>query len=85
MRGNIFRGAGGASHFELRRTHRQGLSGLSNREGQVADLVADGLSNRDIANHLGIALSTVETHMASIFAKLGIDSRITLIRMQAGA
>ncbi len=65
-------------------SQRRGAAPLTNREGQVADLVADGLSNRDIANQLGIALSTVETHIASIFAKLGIDSRISLIRMQAG-
>ncbi len=48
---------------------------LTAREREVAALVADGLSNREISDRLFVTEKTVETHLASIFAKLGVRSR----------
>ncbi|HEY1753849.1 MAG TPA: response regulator transcription factor [Bryobacteraceae bacterium] len=48
---------------------------LSDRELEVLDLVAEGLSNKLIAHRLSISEHTVKTHVASIFAKLGASSR----------
>ena len=48
---------------------------LSDREREVLDLVAEGLSNKLIAHQLNISEHTVKTHVASIFAKLGASSR----------
>jgi len=48
---------------------------LSDREREVLDLLAEGLSNKLIAHHLNISEHTVKTHVASIFAKLGASSR----------
>jgi DNA-binding NarL/FixJ family response regulator len=48
---------------------------LSDRELEVLDLVAEGLSNKLIAHRLSISEHTVKTHLASIFAKLGASSR----------
>jgi two-component system, NarL family, response regulator YdfI len=48
---------------------------LSDRELEVLDLLAEGLSNKLIAHRLGISEHTVKTHVASIFAKLGASSR----------
>ncbi len=48
---------------------------LSNRELEVLDLLAEGLSNKLIAHRLNISEHTVKTHVASIFAKLGASSR----------
>jgi two-component system, NarL family, response regulator YdfI len=48
---------------------------LSDRELEVLDLLAEGISNKLIAHRLSISEHTVKTHVASIFAKLGASSR----------
>jgi DNA-binding NarL/FixJ family response regulator/tetratricopeptide (TPR) repeat protein len=53
-------------------------SALSAREREVAKLVAQGNSNRQIAAALFISEKTVERHMSNIFGKLGISSRTSL-------
>jgi DNA-binding NarL/FixJ family response regulator len=48
---------------------------FSHREKQVLELLITGLTNREIGAHLYLAESTVKTHLASAFAKLGVRSR----------
>lgn len=48
---------------------------LSHRENEVLVLVADGLTNAEIAENLFLAESTIKSHLASIFTKLGVRSR----------
>jgi DNA-binding NarL/FixJ family response regulator len=48
---------------------------LTHREKETLALVARGLTNRQIATQLYLTESTVKTHLASIFAKLGVSSR----------
>jgi DNA-binding NarL/FixJ family response regulator len=48
---------------------------LSRRELDVLRLVADGLSNRVIAERLFVGEATVKTHLLHVFAKLGVDDR----------
>jgi DNA-binding CsgD family transcriptional regulator len=55
-----------------------GLAGLTAQELQVATLVADGLSNREVAAQLYLSPKTIEYHLAHIFAKLGIRTRYQL-------
>ena len=52
-----------------------GTSPLSKREDQVAELVARGLSNKDIAQELVISQRTAEGHVAKVMEKLGVHSR----------
>ena len=61
-----------------RRTALTGPDALTSAERRVAELAADGLSNRQIAQHLFITLPTVETHLRHAFRKLGITSRAGL-------
>jgi predicted ATPase/DNA-binding CsgD family transcriptional regulator len=58
-----------------RRTLKQQFGGLTSREREVARLVAQGKSNRAIADELVVGLSTVEAHITHIFTKLGFSSR----------
>lgn len=51
------------------------LAALSEREREVADLVAQGRTNREVADALFLSTKTVETHLRNIFAKLGVSSR----------
>ena len=46
----------------------------------MAGLVADGATNAQVAARLFISERTVESHMASIFNKLGVDSRLQVAR-----
>ncbi|MBV8290515.1 MAG: helix-turn-helix transcriptional regulator, partial [Mycobacterium sp.] len=55
------------------------------REREIANLVAAGLSNRQIAERLSVSVRTVEGHIYRIFAKLGIDDRDQLIDLVSGA
>ena len=50
-------------------------SNLSDRELEVLALLADGLANKQIARHLGIAERTVKAHLTSIFQRLGVTDR----------
>lgn len=52
---------------------------LSDRERQILQLVADGLSNREIAEQLHISRYTVESHVKHIYRKLAVPSRIRAI------
>ena len=54
---------------------------LSQRERQVAEMVATGISNREVAEQLHITVRTVKEHLTSIVAKLEIHDRLQLILM----
>ena len=54
--------------------------GLSRRELEVARLMADGATNADAAAQLFISERTVESHVTNIFNKLGVDSRVQVVR-----
>lgn len=54
---------------------------LSPREAEVMDLVADGLSNREVARQLFVSEKTVKNHVNSLFAKLGVTTRSQAIVM----
>jgi DNA-binding NarL/FixJ family response regulator len=55
---------------------------LSRREREVAALVAQGLSNKEIAQQLHIGLSTVKVHVHNLLGKLGLQRRAEIARWQ---
>jgi DNA-binding CsgD family transcriptional regulator len=58
----------------------RGADSLTRREREVASLAAQGHSAKEIATRLGIGERTVETHLARAYAKLGLASKIDLVR-----
>ena len=61
-----------------RKRPRHGWDGLTPTERTIAELVADGLSNPQIAKRLFVSHRTVQTHVSHVFAKLDISSRVQL-------
>ena len=61
------------------------LPALSEREGQVLDLIAAGLGNETIARRLSLAPKTVGNHISSIFLKLGVATRSEAIVLARNA
>jgi two-component system, NarL family, response regulator NreC len=53
---------------------------LTRRETGIARLLAQGYTNRQIAEELGLSVRTAETHRANIMSKLGLKSRVELVR-----
>jgi DNA-binding NarL/FixJ family response regulator len=58
----------------------QAQNGLSERELQVIELVADGLTNQEIAEKLEISKRTVDNHISNILTKTDTDNRVALVR-----
>jgi LuxR family maltose regulon positive regulatory protein len=57
---------------------------LTARELQIMRLVAEGLRNQEIADHLVISLATVKRHIANSFGKLGVDNRTAAVARLTG-
>jgi len=56
------------------------LGTLTAREREIAELVADGRTNREVAEQLVLSAKTIEAHLRNIYAKLGVRSRVELTR-----
>lgn len=63
----------------LRVMNVQGDRLLTPREEQVVALVADGLSNRQVAAELGLSEHTIKKYLLRIFDKLGVSTRVELV------
>jgi DNA-binding CsgD family transcriptional regulator len=59
--------------------------GLTARERDVLDLVAEGLSNTEIADRLHIGVTTVKTHITSLMTKTESPNRVRLALFARGA
>lgn len=59
---------------------------LTDREQEVLELVATGITNREVAQRLFISINTVKVHLRNVYAKLGADSRTeaTMIAVREG-
>lgn len=59
-----------------RQSTKENPSGLTGRQAEILELVANGLSNSEIGSKLYISTRTVENHISTIFSKLNIHSRV---------
>jgi DNA-binding NarL/FixJ family response regulator len=58
---------------------------LTDRQQRVCDLVAQGFSNKQIGETLGISRRTVEEHRKAVFKKLEVHNAVELVRKTLGA
>ena len=68
----------------VRRESGEALGSLTGREREIADLVAAGRTNREVAEQLVLSPKTIEAHLRNIYAKLGVRSRVELARRGTG-
>jgi DNA-binding NarL/FixJ family response regulator len=68
---------------ETRRRSADEIDRLTPQELQVARLVAEGLTNREIASRLFLSPRTISTHLYRIYPKLGVGSRTELATLIA--
>src|SRR5262249_28051443 len=73
-----------ASGATARRRDPSTVSQLTPQELQVARFVSEGLSNKEVAAKLFLSPRTIDSHLRSVFAKLGITSRTQLARVALG-
>ena len=64
----------------IKRQHPESSFGLTPRETQIVQLIAEGHTNREIAAILNISLKTVESHRAAVMDKLDLSSSAALVR-----
>ena len=62
---------------------RRNPAGLTDRQVEVLRLLAEGLTNAEIADRLVVSVRTVDTHVAAILTKLGVSSRQEAARLSA--
>jgi two-component system nitrate/nitrite response regulator NarL len=63
----------------VRAVNAKGLNLLSKRELEVVRSLADGLTNREIADRLGLSQHTIKNYLFRVFDKLGVSSRMELL------
>ncbi len=59
---------------------KESYDGLTNREREIVKLIAEGQTNREIAERLVLSVATVQTHRANIMTKLGLHNRTELVK-----
>jgi DNA-binding NarL/FixJ family response regulator len=59
---------------------RPRADGLTSREVEILRLVTSGRTNKQLAEELGVSTRTVDAHLRSIYAKLGVKSRSAATR-----
>ena len=79
-RRELRRWARAPSRADLGARRSAALESLSRREREIADLVRDRKTNREIAADLFLSEKTVESHLRNVFAKLGASSRVEVAR-----
>ena len=67
------------AEFERTRRNQRGADRLTRRQSELLDLVAAGLTNRQVARRLGLSEGTVRRHLENIFTRLGVSSRTAAV------
>ena len=68
------------TNFTVDEAKRESL-GITPRELEILQLIASGLSNREIAERVNVSENTVKTHSSRVFDKLGVNRRTQAVRL----
>jgi two-component system response regulator NreC len=68
------------SETQVRQSAPETIEPLTPREIEILKLIVQGYTNRQMAEELGISIRTVEGHRANVLEKLGLQSRVELVR-----
>jgi two-component system response regulator NreC len=68
------------SEVQVRQSAPETIEPLTPREIEILKLIVQGYTNRQMAEELGISIRTVEGHRANVLEKLGLQSRVELVR-----
>jgi DNA-binding CsgD family transcriptional regulator len=68
-------------HWTAHRGPETGWDSLTDTERSISGLVAEGLTNQEVANRKYVSVHTVAFHLRQVFRKLGISSRVELARI----
>jgi len=81
-RGELYVGPGVPKSVlaQIRRGHADPYERLTTRERQVLQLIAEGKTNRQIAEDLSLAVKTIDTHRSRLMRKLNIHDQTTLVK-----
>jgi DNA-binding NarL/FixJ family response regulator len=60
--------------------HRAWKGRLTPREAEVLELVAKGMTNKEIAREFVVEIATIKFHMSSVYSKLGLRNRVEATR-----
>jgi DNA-binding CsgD family transcriptional regulator len=83
--GRELRGLGVQRRIVLQPRAKTGWDSLTDSELTVVNLIAQGVTNRDVATQLHLSLHTVKNHVHNAFTKLGINSRTQLTQLMPGS
>jgi DNA-binding CsgD family transcriptional regulator len=83
--GRALRGLGVERRIVSHPRAKTGWDSLTDSELKIVNLIAQGVTNRDVADQLHLSLHTVKTHVHNAFAKLGINSRAQLTQLLHGS
>ncbi len=89
---SVFHGQSAFLHRELQRflpkltaKRRDGMSFLTVREREVLACISEGLSNRAVAERLGVSANTIRNHVSRILYKLGVHSKLEAVVLAGAA
>ena len=66
---------------KIKAVDRKGMNLLTKREAEVVSCLAEGMTNREIAERIGLSQHTVKNYLFKIFDKLGVSNRVELLSM----
>ena len=68
-------------YLDVQRVHDNPMTGLTRRELEVLSALANGRSNKSIANEQEVSLNTVKFHVKNLYAKLGVHNRAQAVAL----